>query len=79
MKELGSEVSGGGKDSQQTQPKTQNPIVRTRRPVFLEQQSGSSVQEIENVSNLTAEALMKEQRDLFSNCRRKRKRRRRSC
>ena len=47
MKELGSEVAGGGKDSQQTQPKTKNPICRTGRPVFSEQQSGSSVQEIE--------------------------------
>ena len=28
MKELGSEVVGGGKDSQQTQPKTKNPIGR---------------------------------------------------
>ena len=27
--ELGSEVAGGGKDSQQTQPKTKNPIVKT--------------------------------------------------
>ena len=68
MKELGSEVAGGGKDSQQTQPKTKNPIVRTGRPVLSEQQSGSSVQEIENVSNVTAEAPMKEQRDLFSSC-----------
>ena len=34
MKELGSEVAGGGKDSQQTQPKTKNPIVRTGRLVF---------------------------------------------
>ena len=34
MKELGSEVAGGGKDSQQTQPKTQNPIVRTGRLVW---------------------------------------------
>ena len=68
MKELGSEVSGGGKDSQQTQPKTINPIVRTGRLVSLEQQSGSSVQEIKNVSNLTAKAPMKEQSDLFSNC-----------
>ena len=33
MKELGPEVAGGGKDSQQTQPKTKNPIVRTGRPV----------------------------------------------
>ena len=46
MKELGSEVAGGGKDSQQTQPKTKNPIVRTGRPVLAEQPSGSSVQEI---------------------------------
>ena len=29
MTELGSEVAGGGKDAQQTQPKTKNPIVRT--------------------------------------------------
>ena len=35
MTELGSEVAGGGKDSQQTQPKTKNPIVRTGRPVFV--------------------------------------------
>ena len=67
-KELGSEVAGGGKDSQQIQPKTKNPIVRIGRPVVSEQQSGWSVQEIENVSNVTAEAPMKEQRDLFSSC-----------
>ena len=35
MKELGSQVAGGGKDSQQTQPKTKHPIVRTGRPVFV--------------------------------------------
>ena len=46
MKELGSEVAGGGEDSQQTQPKTKNPIVRTGRPVKSEQPSGSSAQEI---------------------------------
>ena len=56
MKELGSEVAGGGKDSQQTQPKTKNPIVRTGRLVLSEQQSVSSVQEIENVSYLAAKA-----------------------
>ena len=33
MQELDSEVAGGGEDSQQTQPKTKNPIVRTGRPV----------------------------------------------
>ena len=47
MTELGSEVAGGGKDSQQTQPKTKNPIVRTGRPVVSEQLSGSSAQEID--------------------------------
>ena len=35
FKELGSEVAGGGKDSQETQPKTNNPIVRTGRPVLV--------------------------------------------
>ena len=68
MKELGSEVAGGGKDSQQTQPKTKNPMVSTGKLVQSEQQSGSRVQEIENVSNLTAEAPMKEQGNLFSGC-----------
>ena len=68
MKELGSEVAGGGKDSQQNQPKTQNAIVRTGRPVLSEQQSGSSVQEIENVSYLAAKAPIKDQGDLLSSC-----------
>ena len=68
MEELGSEVAGGGKDSEQTQPKTQNPIVRTGRPVLSEQQSRSSVQEIEIVSYLASKAPMKEQGDLFSSC-----------
>ena len=36
--------------------KTKYPIVRTGRPVLSEQQSGSSVQEIDNVSNVTAKA-----------------------
>ena len=67
-KKLDSEVAGGGKDSQQTQLKTKNPIVRTGRPVLSEQQSVSSVQEIKNFSNLTAKAPMKEQGDLFSSC-----------
>ena len=47
LKELGSEVAGGGEDSQQTQPKTKNPIVRTGRPVLAEQPSVSSAQEID--------------------------------
>ena len=68
MKEVGSEVAGVGKDSQQTQPKTKNPIVRTGRLVLSEQQSGSSVQELANVAHVTAEAPMKEHCDLFSSC-----------
>ena len=68
MKELGSEVAGGGEDSQQTQRMTKNPIVRTGRPVLPEQHSGSSVQEIESVSDMTAKTPMKEQGDLFSSC-----------
>ena len=47
MQELGSEVVGGGENSQQTQPKTKNPIVRTGRLVESEQPSGSSAQEID--------------------------------
>ena len=47
MKELGSEVAGGGEDSQQTPPKTQNPVVRTGRLVKSEQPSGSSAQKID--------------------------------
>ena len=46
MKELGSEVAGDGKKSQQTQPKTTNPIFRTGRLVSTEQPSSSSAQEI---------------------------------
>ena len=48
--------------------KDQNPIVRTGILVLSEQRSGSSVQEIEKVSNVTAKAPMKEQGDLFSIC-----------
>ena len=44
---MGSELAGGGKDSQQTQPKTKKTIVRTGRPVSTEQPSGSSAQEID--------------------------------
>ena len=36
--------------------------------LLSEQQSGSSVQEIENVSNLAVRAPLKEQGDLFSSC-----------
>ena len=45
--ELGSEVAGGSEDSQQTQQRTKNPIVRTGRPVKSEQPSGSLTQEID--------------------------------
>ena len=68
MKELGSEVAGHDESSQQTQPKTKNPIVRTGRHVLSEQQCSSSVQEFEDASNVTAKAPMKEQGDLFSSC-----------
>ena len=68
MQELVSEVAGSSKDTQRIQPKTKNPIVRTGRPVLSEQQSGSSVQEIENVSNVAAKAPMKEHGDLLSCC-----------
>ena len=44
---MGSEVAGGSEDSQKTQPKTRNPIVRTGRPVKSEHQSGSSAWEID--------------------------------
>ena len=47
IKELGSEVAGGGKDSQQTQPKNKNPIVRTGRLGKSEQPFGSLAQEID--------------------------------
>ena len=90
MKELGSEVAGGGKDSQQTQPKTKNPTVRTGRPVLAEQPSGSSAQEIDKRVLLGCESTNERTgRLVFQLCasvcwtfrsrrRRRRKRRRRS-
>ena len=47
-KDLGSEVVGNGEDSQRTQPKTTNPIVRTGKPVS-EQPTGlfTQLEEIE--------------------------------
>ena len=50
IEELGSEVAGGSKDSQQTQPQTKNPIVRTRRLQLLKKST--------NVSCLNAKAPM---------------------
>ena len=56
MKELGSEVAGHGDSSQQTQPKTPNPIVRTGRLVETEQTSRSSAQEIDTRFSLGCES-----------------------
>ena len=56
MKELGSEVAGHDESSQQTQPKTPNPIVRTGRLVTTELPSRSSVQEIDKRFLLACES-----------------------
>ena len=56
MKELGSEVAGHGVSSQQTQPRTTNPTVRTGRPVLTEQPSSSSAQEIDKRFSLGCES-----------------------
>ena len=68
MKELGSEVAGGGKDSQQTQQKTTNPIVRTRRPVTTEQTSRSSAQEIDTPFLLGCESTNVSTERLVNSC-----------
>ena len=68
MKELGSEVAGGGENSQQTQPKTKNPFVRTGRPVLAEQPSGSSDQEIDKRVLLECERTNVRTRRLVSSC-----------
>ena len=47
MKKLDSEVVGHSESSQQTQPKTTHPIVRTGRLVSTKPPSSSSVQEID--------------------------------
>ena len=44
---MGSEVAGHDESSQQTQPKTTNPIIGTGRPVATEPPSRSNVQEID--------------------------------
>ena len=64
MKELGSVVAGG-QDSQQTQPKTKNPIVRTGRPVKSEQPSCSSAQEIDKRVLFDCESTNVRTGDLF--------------
>ena len=66
MKELGSEVAEHGESSQQTQPKTTNPTVRTGRP----RQNNRPVRVLRKstkVSHLVAKAPMKERGDLFLN------------
>ena len=68
MQELGSEVAGGGKDSQQTQnqPKTTNPTVRTGRPVSTEQPSSASAEEINERFLLSCESTNEKKKgDLF--------------
>ena len=65
MKELGSEVAGG-EDSQQTQPKTKNPIVRIGRLVSTEQPSGSLTQEIDKRVLFDCESTKVERRDLLT-------------
>ena len=68
MKELGSEVAGDGENSQQTQPKTKNPIVRTGRLVSAEQPSGSSAQEINKRFLLGCESINERTGRLVSSC-----------
>ena len=68
MKGLGSEVAGDGENSQQTQPKTTNPIVRTGRPVSQEQPSGSSAQEINKRALLGCESTNERTGRLVSSC-----------
>ena len=70
MQELGSEVAGGGKDSQQTQtqPKTTNPTVRTGRPVSTEQPSSASAEEINERFLLSCESTNEKKKRLVSNC-----------
>ena len=68
MKELVSEVAGASEDSQQTQPKTKNPIVRTGRPVLAEQPSGLSAQEIEKRVLLGCESANERTGRPVSNC-----------
>ena len=68
MKELGSEVAGHGESSQQTQPKTTNPIVRTGRPVSTEQTFSSSAQEIDKRFLLGCESTNERTWRLVCNC-----------
>ena len=67
-KELGSEVAGGGKDSQQTQPKTQNPIIKNGETCFVRATIWFECSRNRKNPNLAAKAPMKEQGHLFSSC-----------
>ena len=60
--------AGGGKDSHQTQPKTENPFVKTGRPVKSEQPSGSSTQEIDKRVLLGCESTSERTVRLVSSC-----------
>ena len=68
MKELGSEVAGHGESSQQTQPKTTNPIVRTGRLVSTEQPSISRSQEIDKRFLFGCESTNERSGRLVYNC-----------
>ena len=68
MKELGSEVAGGGKDSQQAQPKNKNPMVRTGRLVLAEQPSRSLTQEIDKRVLLDCESTNVRTSRLVDSC-----------
>ena len=68
MKEKDSEVAGGSEDSQQTQPKTKNPIVRTERLVKSEQPSSSFAQEIDKGVLFGCESTSVRTRRLVNSC-----------
>ena len=68
MKELGSEVAGGGEDSQQTQPESKNPLLSTGRLEKSEQPSGSLTQEIEQSVLLGCESTNVRTGRLVSSC-----------
>ena len=59
MKELGSEVAGGGEDSQQTQPKPKTQLSRTVRPVGGQE----STKEIEKRAEFDHDTLSQEKHD----------------
>ena len=67
MKELGAEVAGGGEDTQQTQPKTKNPIIKHGETCFGRAMCLVRVLKTStNVCCLIAKAQMQEHRDLLT-------------